>query len=559
MSFELVAEKIVRNSIRTAYAIDDEFVEPYTKQRGNKEISKELFSSFRKAGCSLELARFSNKRKWEKEQKLNLGKKDLLILDWELNKGGIKFKSALRILDQAVQESGLPFICIYTHVPNLDEVAQNVFSYFWYSQAQQNIIKEAIDSFIDTLEERIEDFDENVFVKIAEKILELIKQPLKEKELLKEIKRGIHEKFGQNAKSAIESAGNEFFKRPELKDILTYFVLGNQKYLKSGKKKQDNRILPVQSSECPYSFLINNALVHIFQKTGTAPVKPDQLYSILSKAIYNRPNNFVSLLGLEFRNHFRDKAKNLGRELNAINEDAFFYHQTCVEGNGDSGEQFSFFMKDIWNSQVVGDWHAHTPETLKVIESYKTKINFEQQLNKIKEDKGNNIKNDLARLNKRYSILNWEPKPPSSLRFGDIFKTSCLDIPYLLCITSHCDCFRPEKIKNHFLFVAGKEKNLKSGLLTGEDGFQSFINGPNDGVLCIEWEGKPFSLHIDSARLNLKKPLKVKYKQQNIQIDFLCTQKENYTQRVANFAFGNAGRVGITIANLHEFKGSEST
>lgn len=555
MSFETVAANIIKNSIRTAYAIDDEFVEPYTKQRGNRQISKDLFSSFRNAGCSLEIARFSRKKRWEREQKHNLGKKDLLILDWELKKGGIKFEDALYILGQAIQEPGLPFICIYTHTQNLDDVAYNIFSYFWYPQSQQNIISEAIENFIDKLDENLTSFDEEAFSEIAKKILELIKQPFRENDLIKEISKDICQKFGREAKKVIESTGSEYFKMSKFSDILTFFTLGNQKYLKSGKKNQFHLISPIQNPECPYSFLINNALVHIFQKPpGTmTPVNPDELYSKLSRSIYNRPNSFLSLLGLEFRNHFRDKAKNLGRELNAINEEAFFYHQTCVEKDDKTGEQFLFFLKDIWNSQVIGDWHAHVPKTFGVIESYKNKINFDQQLNKIKANSGNLIQNDLARLNKRYSILNWEPQPPSSLRFGDIFKTSCPEIAYLLCITAHCDCFRPAKIKNHFLFVAGKKITLNTGLKRGDDGFQSFVKDKND-VICIEWEDKPFSLHIDTDNLDLTKALTLTYKQQEIRIDFLCTQKENYTQRIANNAFGNANRVGINFANLKEFK-----
>ncbi len=557
MSFDAVAEEIVRNSIRTAYAIDDEFVEPYTMQRGNREISKKLFSSFKNAGCTLEIARFSGLKKWEKDQSCNLEKKDLLILDWELNKYGIKFKNTLHILMQAIKQPGLPFICIYTHAQDLDVVAQNIYSFFNYSEKQDKISSN-VNSFIDSLDEKIDSFDEDVFKVTSQSILEILRTPTREKEILKRIGKVFFDKFGNTTRDIIIEAGKEFFNTDDLKSTLLYFSLSGESFLKSGKRKSRYFINAVEGSNCPFSILINNALVQIFQKVGRDhSVEPEQLYNQLSSAICKRPNNFVSLLGLEFRNYFRDRAKLLGRELNAISEDAFFYHQSCVNGTDEGNDNFSFFMKDIWNSQITGDWQGHSPKTLDVIENYKEAQKFDETLIDIKKDKGGRITNDLAFLNKRYSILNWSPIPTNALRFGDIFKTTSPDVPYVLCITSHCDCLRPLKVDDCFLFVPGTEITLRQGLIKGDEGYQSFVR--DDGNLkCLDWSNKPFSLFIKSADINLNKPLSVVHKGKVLKLTFICTQKENYTQRVANNAFGNAGRVGITLASLREFKDQDT-
>lgn len=555
MTFDAVAAEIVKDSIRTAYAIDDDFIEPYSTQTGDNKMSQELYASFQKAGCSLELARFTTKKNWDLEQKQNLGKKDLLILDWELSKGGTKFANSLYILNQAIQQPGLPFICIYTNAQDLDFISNNIFSYFWFGKEDQVLIENKIREFVDFLEETITTFNEDKFKAIADNILNIIKTPSREKEILKEISKCFNDDFGNDAKDIIISAGKRLFNVPDIKDILIYFSLSPNGFLKSGNKIKKTDVLPIHTTGNSYSFLIDNAIVQIFKKTGPiGSVPPEKLYEHLSQAICKRPHNFVSLLGLEFRNYFRDKAKTLGRELNSIDEDAFLYHQECIKSEAAGEDHFSFFMKDIWNSQVTGDWHGHSPKTLAVIEDYKTKHNFNERLTAIIKNQGIDISNSLAYLNKRYSMLRWEPNPPVSFRFGDIFKTSSPEIPYLLCITSHCDCLRPKKVNDMILFVAGKIIPTKSGLITGDEGFQSFIRDESDRVICIDWENKPFSIHIETSNLNLLKPVKVKYKNNFINLLYRCTQRENYTQRIANNALGNAGRVGITFASLKEFK-----
>lgn len=555
MTFDDVAAEIVKNSIRTAYAIDDEFVEPYTRQKGNREISKELYASFQKAGCSLEIARFRGKKTWENGQKENLRKKDLLILDWELNKGGVKFANTLRILQQAIQEPGLPFICIYTHSQDLDVIAQNIFSYFWYGNESQGEIDKKREDFLNELEDNVVDFDETTFKAIVSRILDIVKNPQREREVISEISNNITKKYGGKAIKSIIDAGKKILVMVELKDVFIYIALSSIGYFKSGKKFNKIEIISILTPACPYSLLINNALVQVFQKPGAAgSIPPEKLYESLSSAIYKRPNNFVSLLGLEFRNYFRDKSKNLGRELNSINEDAFLYHQECVKNDSAGEDHFSFFMKDIWNSQVTGDWHGHSPKTLAVIEDYKTSSKFDEKLAVIKQNKGESISEALAYLNKRYSMLRWEPNPPTSLRFGDIFKTNSQDIPYLLCITSHCDCLYPTKINDMILFVSGRTKNIRKGLESGDNGFQSFVRDEESKAICLDWDNKPFSIHIETSTLNLLKPVKAFYRSKQIELLYQCTQRENYTQRIANHAFGNAGRVGITFASLKEFK-----
>ena len=78
MTFEETAVRIVKESIRTAYAVDDEIVEPFSPE-GDANLSKGLYDSFRRAGCSLQLARFTDYKNWDEEQKQYLKTKDLRL------------------------------------------------------------------------------------------------------------------------------------------------------------------------------------------------------------------------------------------------------------------------------------------------------------------------------------------------------------------------------------------------------------------------------------------------------------------------------------------------
>jgi hypothetical protein len=126
-----VANEIIQNAIHSAICVDNAFVEPYSDAviGGDKETPKKLFESFRKSNCSLDIYRYLDMSKWERDREYVLGNRDLLILDWELT-GDPPFRDALKILWEAVKLPSLPFVLIYTQEPNISLIELNIHSVF---------------------------------------------------------------------------------------------------------------------------------------------------------------------------------------------------------------------------------------------------------------------------------------------------------------------------------------------------------------------------------------------------------------------------------------------
>ncbi len=121
---------------------------------------------------------------------------------------------------------------------------------------------------------------------------------------------------------------------------------------------------------------------------------------------------------------------------------------------------------------------------------------------------------------------------------------------FLLCITPHCDCLRPEKIDNCFYFVGGKKLDLSSGLKKGDTDFISYIQIENE-IICIEWKTTPFTIHIPNEN-KIIPPIECDLSGKKIRLKHITWQKENYSQRIANQSFSYASRVGINLAGLHK-------
>jgi len=83
----------------------------------------------------------------------------------------------------------------------------------------------------------------------------------------------------------------------------------------------------------------------------------------------------------------------------------------------------------------------------------------------------------------------------------------------------------------------------------GDSGCISFIKEKGE-IICIQWGKMPFTIHIAPDDNNIRKPIKCIFSGRDITLDYLATQKENYTQRIANAAFSYASRVGIELVGL---------
>src|SRR4051812_4948112 len=105
MSYNLeeAATKIIKDSIISSVYIDDKIVEPFdTLTDSNKvefNISKDLFSSFRKENKSIDYYKFDLGNDWKKDIEYILKNRDLVVLDWQLDDSkGLKQTDTLAIL-----------------------------------------------------------------------------------------------------------------------------------------------------------------------------------------------------------------------------------------------------------------------------------------------------------------------------------------------------------------------------------------------------------------------------------------------------------------------------
>jgi len=567
IDFDFAANEIVSNSICTALCIDNALEEPYVYVENPSEscfkLPKELYESFKEKNCVLDFHKYVDFNKWEFNKDRILKNKDLLILDWQLTNGDPPFKDTLEILLESVKTDSLPFIYIYTEKTDLSEVSLHINSYF--SGITFDDLKQKYELLCDKLEDLPELEDINEFLGRIRNILrEIIFHPDRSNEVRKEIFGVFNdilksemepEQIGKNYDEFLE-IGKHVFGCDENDYFLKYLGL----FLNNGTFRKepvlDIRIIPIENEE--NTFLIHNTLVKIATKnmayskeTPHDVVSAEQVYSDFSQMICRRPRNFLALLGLELRNLYRDSSSIIGKDINEINELAFFHHQESLEIADDGA--FYEFLSNIWKDEVSSFLLNQKPLLFSVLNDYKTKNEIETKLEGFRRNSDNVIQN-LAKLNYYYSILRINQDKSRKIRFGDMFSIAYVDIAaspidneYLLCITPHCECLRPNKINNGFYFVIGTEITLSNGLKQGDTGFISYIK-TEKGIICIEWKTRPFTIYIPDN--NIIDPIECVFSGEKITLRYLTCQKENYTQRIANESFSSASKVGIDLAKI---------
>lgn len=617
LDFDTVTKCIVSESICTAVFIDNEIKEPYTSVENPSDndflLPKKLYESFKKQNCLLDFYKYENKSEWGLKKKSILKNKDLIILDWELTDGSLKFIDTLEVLSDAVKTDSLPFVYIYTQAPELEKVAYNLFSYF--SENSSKEIKDKNDLFIEKLDDlSISGIPENFKEKypLLEKldksslfidvepfcldVAQISRQLLTNPEMKKEIKSKIFEhikkKFEIEAKEAGQMCnlffdlGKEAFGVENDEKFLNIMTLFSDRCYFPDYPVDDVDVSLVEDEK--YTYLIHNTLVKISNKNlrGVPTelhdvVSADHVYSEFSKTICNRPRNFLAVLGLEMRNLFRRNASIIGKDINEINELAFFHHQAGIGENGDS--DFYEFLMNMYKDELTSFLLDQKPTLFGALNNYKANNKLDDKLVVFRKEA--DFQSNLAKLNYYYSVQRINHNTSRNIRFGDIFavdyvgdkspsdsdekmvsespsnsdegKSAGIDqdrnesvdkeISYLLCITAHCDCLRPKKINNYFHFVGGNEIKLHTGLTKGDSGFISYIKA-GEKIICIEWKTSPFTIHIPPDDNDITKTIYSDFSREKILIKHLTCLNENHTQRIANGSFSWANRVGIDFA-----------
>lgn len=556
-SSTMIAKEIIKNSIRSAICIDDAYAAPYSEpdQDLNYKDPKELFYSFRKDGhCDLDIYQYTNDEEWSKHKYL-LHNKDLLVQDWELNPspgpGEAKFDRTITILKDIFEKKIIPFVVIYTNREDLSEVSKELLTKFNtynvddFELVTNDLIRKfkSVSSNCEELHSFLEEDTQN----------QLFHEYIMFTERRVEIQEQILSSFCSFLE--MDDSGNKITIRRILsvmKDLCNTTSIGEAILLLSHiclskeRKEDDLMFFNTRINIKRLCYSINGTIVLLVHKGELeGGVKPEELFEVFSQSVTNNPHSIINLISIELKDKFRKDFSKIGTGFNTIDESAFLYHaKNYYEKDKETKKQV--FQKTAFKNFVVRSWiHELQQKSLGLnLDSFSL---IEQEVSEHTFKEGNELKLSLANYASMVSCVKLTKRTNHKLGFGDIFKSGD---HYFMCVTPLCDCINPSKVNNEFYFVknVGSKTNLGTALKKAEQGYYSFItNGRNSEA--IEWTCKPFTSYIPNE-MNESSKKTILYSGLSYELEFVCSLKENYTQRISNQSFGQGYRVGIDLPRL---------
>lgn len=518
-----VLERIVKQSIRNVICIDDGLLEPYSEGDSlNYDFSKEMFDGISNTcQCSVTMVQYKgDETEGLIEEKLN--DKDLLVLDWELTTTG-QIKKPLKVIECALDRN-IPYICIYTNSKDLKEISDCIEKYYsgydvqtvesvakiW---ANEGLMKE---EFYDDLKECFED---------RKKVPKLIK---KVQELCPEI----------------DTSSCNYCKIESW--IPVYLKWGN--YLLPNESK----FIAKRVADKDTVLNIDGKMVFVFSKKNSdsdvdKAIAPEQIVPAIAESMVLKPNSIMDCIWLYYANCYYKAVYKRPQFFKDIAYEGFAYHVGKIVELKDM--ELESFFKEIFNEELLDILNSQDI-------SIPTGI-----VDKILEDNRNNTTTvcykDLVKLNERLTINRRYSECEHKIAFGDVLY--CTDAEsglceYWLCITAKCDCAKPEeKIRNNYIFIGGRYVGDRVALTKAETEYYSYINSVEqnrENPICIQWCGKINSIYIEQNVVIRGKEIVGNLKGVDKHFVYLGNVKENYAQRMANMAFSNGNRVGVSLAKL---------
>lgn len=504
--YERKAHEIIKESIKSAIFIDEKAWMPYekksVKQIVEENLSKELFTSFKKNNISLAVHKFKKGDEKKMEEYFFNGR-NLVLLDWKLD-GNHGEEYALKLLSEVVNKPHIHFCAIYTSDSNFDLIINNIISYF----------SGKTEEYYSALKEQLEDIYEEI-----SKIMPNISIDNKNNNGV--LVKGIHAHIG-TIKSGTGIS--------DIKEALIHVRIANE----SWKKSENSLPRPEIIDRSNHTIVIKNTVITILNKTVA---KPKHLLSKLSTQIAASKNSFTQLLGIDMQNTFSKRGAFIDSNLLNVSRESLLYHYKNLNKND---IPFDFFFRDILLEQAKLNLRD---EKLSFLDS--------SFLDKMSSKISTIDENDKALINTFYngSIL----PDDRLLNFGDIFFDG--QSTYYLCITALCDCILHEEaglknsnVKFKYFFVKGRKIPLKEGFSKEDGGFISYI----DNSTCISWSDgeyiKPWQIHVPKPSIISKMITALDYHDGcpiSINLEYKFTLKQNYAQRIANHTFAHPVRVGV--------------
>lgn len=542
--------EIISSSIINAICIDDEFCAPYEEGDGNIEIPKSMCASFRDShGCNLDVFHYTTKEKLKPIIDTLFKNRDLLIVDWELSPNDtVKYRDTLEIIEKGIASKSLRYIVIYTQSPSIEEIVKTILRYFSeykkdLTTVEDNII-EKLDEFSNS--NLLDDDGDAIWKMLKEGVSGLSLNPEKEKEIKKSINQQFKTKFDSKIQSKLcclikNLVQEEGFNN--INDAMNWLDLHAQciDTFYSCNVYEASLLTP-------HSIHIDNTILIVLQKE-TNPngnvipnsVAPKDVFNKIVDSVSKVKNIRTFIFSILLKNVMNDEIAQWGKNLGNISERALVYHAKSYDDTDEFIQYFSNCTTGLLKSSMlssIGKEDIH--------ELFKTNA----------EDEKPSF-HDLCNLN---CFLTFTDKKQledmHTLQTGDIFILANPYHPkneseeYIICITQSCDCKRPQKIYHNYVFLHGRKVDLKKALTSTEKEWYSFISSEK----AIEWTHRFFTIHIESQRkFYINRPIRVVLNNgRNNELLFLGNQKIEYTQRLINYAFSHAQRMGIDLPHYPE-------
>lgn len=515
-------EKIVRDSLQHVACIDDDFIDPYVCTEATEEekqrFTQTMYENLKdRCDGHVELLRYHGDIDDRKLDKC-MRNKDLLVLDWELTGGNDK--PVLEIIAKAIGLQ-IPFVCIYTNRPDVENIYPVICDYF--SGYTNSSVQDACERWMDAgvFEEEFKADVEELFTGSHRKIYELKKRLGQESEEMKEILRGL--KYDK-----IESW------RPL--------------WLKWKHAILPDRPVPTAANPDNKAVIIDGKIIICLSKSGSGAKKSvciDELISSIASHITDVPNSVFDIIWLNYTNSLRRVLQARTNLFSGIDSKALGYLANGLLD--ESTETFDDFMKGLYRDEIMDCLDARKADLPECI------------INDIKKDysvsEPDNIAKQLMELNEKITVNHLYSGVRHKVDFGDIFVVNQdgAEETFWLCVTAKCECLREKKIDNNYLFIHGRRmKNPSKALKNAESEFRSFIKYKGE-VVSVGWFRKLRSVYIrtgENVIAGIGASITGSYQGKDLNYTYICNLKENYAQRMANGAFSEGNRVGITLAQI---------
>lgn len=523
-----ILNKIVNQSIRNVICVDDDFLAPYEAvTEADKE--KHLFSKQMYSGISSSCECAVTIVPYKQEVDINvinamMRQKDLLILDWELSKVE-DIKKPIEIIDGALSNN-VQYICIYTNTPNLTGICETLRLYYC------GFSKSEVENVANQCEEQGLLKDE-----FATDIIECFERKNGNIKILKDKAKELGVTVNIDG---IEETSKKLW-------YMLYFAWSDKLL------PEKNEFVAYDKGDDGTVLNIDGRLVFIYGKSAEKSgeqidkILPENIIPSIAKHMVESPNSILDALWLYYFNLFQAALYKRTDFFKNISSDAFFYHASKMfdeEGQDDVEIFFKESFKEEMTQRIDVENIAIPDEILQIM------------VDKGKNIEPANILDELVKLNERITINRSLSNIFHNIGFGDLFQCVNADnglCEFWLCITAKCDCRRPEKISNNYIFIGGNRCKNKHAIAEAEKQYFSYAdlgNEENCNVVAVKWGSKINSIYIIDNNVKRGKIIQGNIRDMQKNFKYIGNVKENFAQRMANMAFADGNRVGISLAKM---------